>query len=102
MANSSVAGMRSKISLSAGVPCANDTPRLPCSAPFRKYRYCSHSGLSSPSAAIVRAMSCWSACGLMRMSTGLPMAYTPRNTRIDITNSTATDSSNLRIRNTSI
>lgn len=35
-ASSKVAGMRSKISLSAGVPYANDTPRLPCSAPFRK------------------------------------------------------------------
>ncbi|MNQ84099.1 hypothetical protein D3C85_992190 [compost metagenome] len=90
MASSMVAGMRSKISFSAGVPCANDVPRLPCKAFCRKIQYCSQSGLSSPSAAMVRLMSSWSACGLMRISTGLPIAKTPRKTSSDMTRSTTT------------
>ena len=34
--------------------------------------------------------SCWSACGLIRMSTGLPIAYTPTNTSSDMMNRTST------------
>ena len=40
----------------------------------RKLQYCAHSGLSRPSAAIARSRSIWSACGLIRMSIGLPIA----------------------------
>ena len=89
-ASSIVAGIRSRISPSADVLCTNERPRLPDSAPERNVRYCSHSGLSSPSAAIARSRSIWSACGLIRMSIGLPIAYTPTNTSSDITNSTTT------------
>ena len=74
IASSIVAGMRSRMRPSADVACTNERPRSPVSAPFRNTRYCSHSGLSSPSAATARSRSIWSACGLIRMSIGLPIA----------------------------
>ena len=73
-ASSIVAGMRSRMSCTAGTLETNDLPRSPVKAPARKVQYCRHSGWSSPSAAVARAISAWSACGLIRMSTGLPMA----------------------------
>ena len=88
MASSSVAGMRSRISESAGVACTNERPRSPASAPRMKVAYCSCSGRSRPSSAIARSRSSCSACGLIRMSTGLPIAKTPTNTSSDIATST--------------
>ena len=90
IASSIVAGIRCRMSPSAGVACTNDRPRSPVTAPFRNTTYCSHSGLSRPSAAMARSRSIWSACGLIRMSIGLPIAYTPTNTSSDITKSTTT------------
>ncbi len=89
-ASSSVAGIRSRMSPSAGVLWTNERPRSPVIAPDRNVRYCAHSGLSRPSAAIARSRSIWSACGLIRMSIGLPIAKTPMNTSSDMTNSTTT------------
>ena len=57
-ASSSVAGMRSRIRLSAEVLCTKDLPRSPCRAPQRNVAYCAHIGLSRPSAAIARSRSC--------------------------------------------
>ena len=74
IASSIVAGMRSRIRPSAGVLCTNDRPRSPCTAPFRNVRYCAHSGLLRPSAAIARSRSAWSAWGLIKISIGLPIA----------------------------
>jgi len=82
--------MRSRISCSAGTLKTNDLPRSPSSACLRNTRYCSQSGLSRPSPLIARSMSSWSAFGLIRMSTGLPIAYTPTKTSSDITSSTTT------------
>ncbi len=73
-ASSIVAGIRSRMSPSADVLCTNERPRSPCATPWRKLQYCAHSGLSRPSAAIARSRSIWSACGLIRMSIGLPTA----------------------------
>ena len=56
-ASSTVAGMRCKISCTAGMLEANDLPRSPLSAAVRKCQYCTHTGLSSPSAAVTRAIS---------------------------------------------
>src|SRR5437773_3235333 len=90
LASSSVAGMRSRIRPIAGTLKAKDLPRSPLAACATKTKYCSMSGRSSPSAAVARAISFWSDCGLTRMSTGFPTAYTPANTSSDMTNSTAT------------
>ena len=74
IASSIVAGMRSKMSPSADVAWTNDLPRSPCSAPLRNVKYCAYSGLSRPSEAMACSRSAWSACGLIRMSIGLPIA----------------------------
>src|SRR5450759_5649435 len=49
---------------------------------------------------MARSMSAWSACGLIRMSTGLPMAYTPTNTSSDMKYSTSTLCIRRRMMNT--
>ena len=74
IASSIVAGMRSRMSPSADVAWTNDLPRSPWNAPLRNVKYCAYSGLSRPSAAIACSRSVWSACGLIRMSIGLPIA----------------------------
>ena len=101
-ASSTVAGMRSKMSCTAGMLCENERPRSPLNALVRKSQYCTHIGLSSPSAAVARAISAWSAWGLIRMSIGLPIANTPTNIRSDITSSATTLCSILRMMNTSM
>ena len=73
-ASSTVAGMRCRMSSTAGTFDVNERPSSPANALARKFQYCTGSGLSRPSAAVARAISAWSACGLMRMSTGLPIA----------------------------
>ena len=57
IASSNVAGMRCAISRRDGSLKTKLRPMSPCSAPFKNTQYCSHSGLSSPSAAIARARS---------------------------------------------
>ena len=99
-ANSTVAGMRSKMSCTAGILCENERPRSPLNALVRKSQYCAHIGLSSPSAAVARAISAWSAWGLIRMSIGLPIANTPMNTSSDMTKSTTMLCISRRIRKT--
>jgi hypothetical protein len=88
-ASSIVAGMRSAINRSAGSLNTKLLPRSPCTAPRRNTRYCCHSGLSRPSAAIARVRSAWSACGEIRISIGLPITCTPRNTMTVITRTTS-------------
>ncbi len=73
-ASSIVAGKRSRIRPSAGVANANERPRLPAAAFCRNSRYCRHSGWSRPKAAMIFARSAWLASGLIKMSTGLPIA----------------------------
>jgi hypothetical protein len=73
-ASSRVAGRRSMMICSAGWLKTKERPRSPVKAPPRKWRYCTQSGRSRPSALVARSISSWSACGLMRMSIGLPIA----------------------------
>jgi len=89
-ASSSVAGRRCAISVSAGVEYAKERPRSPATAFCRNRPYCTHMGLSRPKAATVAARSACVASGLIRMSTGLPMAYMPTNTSSDMTSRTNT------------
>ena len=56
-ASSTVAGMRCNISCTAGTLEANDLPRSPEKAALTKLQYCTHTGLSRPSAAVTRAIS---------------------------------------------
>ena len=53
---------------------AKERPRSPARAFCRKSPSCTHIGLSRPKDTTVARRSAWVASGLMRMSTGLPMA----------------------------
>ena len=87
-ASSSVAGRRCKISFKAGSLKTKELPRLPRRALVKKIQYCSHMGLSSPRALTASSYSWGVASGLIKMSTGLPMAYTPTNTSRDMASNT--------------
>src|ERR1043166_7255610 len=101
-ASSKVAGMRSNMSWIAGTLWVNERPRSPERAWRTNSAYCFHSGWSSPSAAVTRAISAWSACGLIRISTGLPIMYTPTKISSDITASAIALCSRRRIRKASM
>ena len=49
--SSSVFGIRCQISSAAGSPLRNEMPKSPWNAAWKYFRYCSHSGRSSPQAA---------------------------------------------------
>ena len=87
-ASSRVAGMRCRITVSAGSPKMKERPRSPCRAPRTKWRYCSQIGRSRPSARTAASMSRWSICGLTSSQTGSPITCTPKNTITDMTTTT--------------
>src|SRR5687767_10184011 len=87
-ANSSVAGMRCRISLSAGSPKMNELPRSPRAALARKWKYCSCTGRSRPRRWMKRSISSCVMSSEIRMCTGSPTRCTPTNTTSDITRTT--------------
>ena len=96
-ASSRVAGTRWIMSFSADWPNTNDLPKSPCNAFLMNTRYCCHRGRSRPSALIALSNSSWSNSGLIKISTGLPMTLTPKNTISDMATMTIEDCISLRM-----